>query len=358
MIEDHYILARRWKSGFDPDEGDDVLTNLLVWVRLPKLPMDYFDPMILSDIGNSIARYVKMDAATRDASRGHFARICVEVDLTKPLIIKYKLERRVRRLEYEGLHNVCFSCRRFGHNEASCPKREVPEPTPEDFQRAQRVVSQRKIEEEIPKIFEDFGPWMLAMRNRRRSNPREQLTGRDPRRGNGPGTSAPASSGSRINILEDLNDELTEHPSALATASKKVMVEEMNTSMEEDEVSMEVQGDTEKVGEQGSIRVSLEADKTIGGAASTVDKPKKMSTRKDAGGSKQTVVAKGDKKAGTGKSQANNKSKGMEKRDPKKMDKAQEKQRGSGILFHLPHPNLVVRKQPATIPKGWRGVST
>ncbi|CAL1381005.1 unnamed protein product [Linum trigynum] len=47
MIEDQYTLTRHWKQGFDPDEGDDVLTNILVGDRLPKLPMYYFDSVIL-----------------------------------------------------------------------------------------------------------------------------------------------------------------------------------------------------------------------------------------------------------------------------------------------------------------------
>ncbi|CAL1368159.1 unnamed protein product [Linum trigynum] len=216
MIEDHYILTRHWKRGFDPDEGDDVLTNLLVWVRLPRLPMDYYDPIILRDIGNSIGRYIKMDAPTRDASRGHYARICVEVDLTKPLIVKYRLEK-----QNVGLHNVCFECGRFGHNEEVCPTKTLSSPTAEDFQKTQSLSSQRKIEEECPEIFEDFGPWMLATRNRRRNTGRTQPATREARK---EGTASPAQTskgGSRFALLEDLNDELMEHPSTLGAVAKE-----------------------------------------------------------------------------------------------------------------------------------------
>ncbi|CAL1400542.1 unnamed protein product [Linum trigynum] len=74
-----------------------------------------------------------MDEATRLAIRGHFARICVEVNLAKPLICKYRLERRTRRVEYEGLHKVCFTCGLYGHEQETCPKKTVEIPTEEDF---------------------------------------------------------------------------------------------------------------------------------------------------------------------------------------------------------------------------------
>ncbi|CAI0445084.1 unnamed protein product [Linum tenue] len=134
MIEDHYVLTRVWRRGFEPSEEE--LTSTLVWARLPKLPMDYYDEELLANIGNSLGRYIRMDEATRQATRGHFARICVEVNLTKPLICKYRLERRTRRVEYEGLHKVCFSCGRYGHEEEACPKKVSEAPSEADFQAA------------------------------------------------------------------------------------------------------------------------------------------------------------------------------------------------------------------------------
>ncbi|CAN1148993.1 hypothetical protein LINPERHAP2_LOCUS16789 [Linum perenne] len=34
-----------------------------------------------------------------EGSRENFARLCVEVDLSKPLLSKYRLRSRVRRIE-------------------------------------------------------------------------------------------------------------------------------------------------------------------------------------------------------------------------------------------------------------------
>ncbi|CAN1133274.1 hypothetical protein LINPERHAP2_LOCUS7555 [Linum perenne] len=75
---------------------------------------------ILKRIGDRISTTVRMDHTTLEGARGNFARICVEVDLSKPLLSKYRLRRRVRRIEYEGLHTICFGCGCYGHEESSC----------------------------------------------------------------------------------------------------------------------------------------------------------------------------------------------------------------------------------------------
>ena len=42
-------------------------------------------------LGSKIGNSVQIDSTTSMASRGHFARLCVEVDLTKPLVSKFTL---------------------------------------------------------------------------------------------------------------------------------------------------------------------------------------------------------------------------------------------------------------------------
>ncbi|XVF66845.1 hypothetical protein PTKIN_Ptkin10aG0070900 [Pterospermum kingtungense] len=56
-----------------------------------------------------------MDSTTLMAMRGRYAWLCVEVDLSKPLISKFRLRRKVRRIEYEAMHVVCFNCGKYRH---------------------------------------------------------------------------------------------------------------------------------------------------------------------------------------------------------------------------------------------------
>lgn len=63
---------------------------------------------------------MKIDDTTALATRGKFARLCVEVDLTKPLLSKFRLRRKICRIEYESMNLVCFNCGRYGHGLEEC----------------------------------------------------------------------------------------------------------------------------------------------------------------------------------------------------------------------------------------------
>ncbi|MCI33556.1 hypothetical protein A2U01_0054773, partial [Trifolium medium] len=66
-------------------------------------------------IGNRIGKTVKVDKNTLFQERGKYARVCVEVELSKPLLAMFELKDLVYKVEYEGLHMLCRNCGRFGH---------------------------------------------------------------------------------------------------------------------------------------------------------------------------------------------------------------------------------------------------
>ncbi|CAN1126723.1 hypothetical protein LINPERHAP2_LOCUS3596 [Linum perenne] len=115
--------------------------------------------VVLTIIGNKIGKTVRLDLTTLGGSRGNFARICVEVDLSKPLLSKYRLRRRVRRIEYEGLHTICYSCGCYGHAQDLCQKKEeeAVEAAPEVM--TTNPIFQKEFVDGIrPEVEEDFGP--------------------------------------------------------------------------------------------------------------------------------------------------------------------------------------------------------
>ncbi|CAN1133322.1 hypothetical protein LINPERHAP2_LOCUS7577 [Linum perenne] len=128
MVNDHYVVIQEWRPYFRLEET--FLSTLRVWVCLLGIPFEYFDSKILKFIGDRIGKTVRIDHTTLEGSRGNFARIYVEVDLSKPLLSKYRLRRRVRRIEYEGFHLICFNCGCYGHNDSDYkhqPEAEVTE---------------------------------------------------------------------------------------------------------------------------------------------------------------------------------------------------------------------------------------
>lgn len=63
---------------------------------------------------------VRVDMNTLNAERGKFARICVELDLTKPVLGKLWFEGNWFKVVYEGLHIICGSCGCYGHHTQAC----------------------------------------------------------------------------------------------------------------------------------------------------------------------------------------------------------------------------------------------
>ena len=61
----------------------------------PCLPIEYFDHVFFMKLGSKIGRLVKIDDA-RAPLHEDTARLCVKVDLSKPLVSKFLLRRKVR----------------------------------------------------------------------------------------------------------------------------------------------------------------------------------------------------------------------------------------------------------------------
>lgn len=55
-----------------------------------------------------LSKLLWLDANTNLVARGKFARICVEVDLAKPLIPRIKIGDLIQKVKYEAINTVCF----------------------------------------------------------------------------------------------------------------------------------------------------------------------------------------------------------------------------------------------------------
>nr|GLL45962.1 uncharacterized protein LOC109164864 [Ipomoea trifida] len=95
---------------------------MVVWVRVPGLPIEYFREDAVKDILAMVGTPLKLDMTTTGVQRGKFARGAVEIDLTKPVVAVVMVDDVPRRVEFEGLHVICFDCGEVGHRSVSCPK--------------------------------------------------------------------------------------------------------------------------------------------------------------------------------------------------------------------------------------------
>ncbi|KAK9165864.1 hypothetical protein Scep_001055 [Stephania cephalantha] len=71
-----------------------------VWVRLPALPLEYYEEDILKDVGTS----------KNEPNEA----------LELPLISRLKIDDWTQHVAYESLHAVYFHCGRIGHTTADC----------------------------------------------------------------------------------------------------------------------------------------------------------------------------------------------------------------------------------------------
>ncbi|CAN1294442.1 hypothetical protein LINPERPRIM_LOCUS22458 [Linum perenne] len=110
--------------------------------------------------------------ATSEVARARYARVCVEVDVSKPLFGKYMIDNRTFYVEYDSLTNICATCGFYGHKSDDCNP--LPDSAP-----SMEVGG----EEAAPKDTEfkgDDGDWMVVQRKPRGKARKESRTSSQP----------------------------------------------------------------------------------------------------------------------------------------------------------------------------------
>ncbi|CAI0406612.1 unnamed protein product [Linum tenue] len=189
LLGDTYLAIHRWYKGFNPWTSE--IKSTLVWVQLPELPVEFINAEAVMQIAGLIGRPVRVDRATELGARAKFARVCVEVDLTRPLLSQYKVEGITYLIQYEGLQNICGECGLYGDGgkECRCMKksREVHE---EDVSMVPETQEQDQTNGRV------YGDWMMVQRK-----PRKQA-GRD----GGKNAKVPEKFNNRFDVLHEVDE--------------------------------------------------------------------------------------------------------------------------------------------------------
>ncbi|CAN1753345.1 Putative ribonuclease H protein At1g65750 [Linum perenne] len=168
LILEHYLIVQKWDPNFRV--SDKLPSKMVVWIRLPHLPIVFFHPRILSALGNLIGSTVKIDAPTLNANRGKFARIAVEINMDEPLAQVIELDGAWKKVEYENISALCFECGKVGHEAGSFP---LPgNLTPEALVVSSSQSPPVQLGEEALLVGKEasgaFSPWMVVCRRHRR----------------------------------------------------------------------------------------------------------------------------------------------------------------------------------------------
>nr|POE54627.1 hypothetical protein CFP56_71652 [Quercus suber] len=114
----HYLVSKL-TSLWKPTKAN--LSTIVVWIRLPELPIEYYEASILKDMGKAIGPVLRVDTHTTSESKGKFARLCVQVNLDEPLVDLIRIGGIRQRVQYEGLGSLCFSYGKVMHQAKGYP---------------------------------------------------------------------------------------------------------------------------------------------------------------------------------------------------------------------------------------------
>ncbi|XP_038984453.1 collagen alpha-2(I) chain-like [Phoenix dactylifera] len=127
------LAVDRWRPNFIP--GSSGIGRVVVWLRLPGLPLDYWKKETIFRIAARAGNPLELDGFTAQGKRYGFARVKIELDISDPLtpgtFVQGRSEGRDEKFwqgfMYESLPAPCPRCGRIGHSSVVC---EFPLPTP------------------------------------------------------------------------------------------------------------------------------------------------------------------------------------------------------------------------------------
>ncbi|XP_075112274.1 uncharacterized protein LOC142182167 [Nicotiana tabacum] len=107
-----------WTADFDFNK--EVLQIIPIWVRLPNLPLNCWGAKSLSRINSILGVPLYADAFTTQLDRISYARVLIEVDVTKelPKVMKVTYPNGrvfVQEMTYDWVPVVCTTCMQVGH---------------------------------------------------------------------------------------------------------------------------------------------------------------------------------------------------------------------------------------------------
>ena len=170
FVGQQFLAIRQWELEF---KASKVLwSSVAVWIKLPELSIEFYDPIILKKIGSTIGPMLRIDSHTINGEKGSFARICVQINIKKPLIKFVKIGKMIQAMQYEGINDICFACEHIGHMKKGCPmiirKLESSPDNPNSNKQQQNLnasmaLSQDSDQRDVGESgMEDYGDWMVV----------------------------------------------------------------------------------------------------------------------------------------------------------------------------------------------------
>ena len=119
FIGEHFLSIRLWEPFFKPKIAN--VSSIAIWARLHALLIELYEAKVLKQIREAIRKVLRVDTHTTMEARGKYARLCIQVDVDKPLINIVLIGKFEQAVVYEGINKLYFACGRVGHEKEICP---------------------------------------------------------------------------------------------------------------------------------------------------------------------------------------------------------------------------------------------
>ncbi|XP_047942834.1 uncharacterized protein LOC125189615 [Salvia hispanica] len=136
FIDRHPMRVFKWTPEFDPFFESPIAA---MWCNLVGLPIHLFEKSALFVIGSLLGDPIQVDHATISQTRLSFARLCIQIDISKtPMeeIILVLQGREVRQaVKWDRIPLYCHDCKHVGHTSDVCyANGQRPRPMKREFQ--------------------------------------------------------------------------------------------------------------------------------------------------------------------------------------------------------------------------------
>lgn len=119
FINYRFLSIHCWEPNFNPDKAK--LTAVAMWIRMPMLPFEYYNPIIIRNAASQVGPLIQMDDFTVMEARANFARLCIQVDFEKALSAFIWIGNWKQAVQYKGFTSIYFECGKIGHKKERYP---------------------------------------------------------------------------------------------------------------------------------------------------------------------------------------------------------------------------------------------
>lgn len=83
FVNYRFLSIRAWEPNFSPSTAK--CSAVAVWLQLQELLREYYSPNCIKKAVNKLGPLLKVDNCTALGGRAQYVRVCVQIDLAKPL---------------------------------------------------------------------------------------------------------------------------------------------------------------------------------------------------------------------------------------------------------------------------------